>query len=617
MTAYATLKEFFGKLPYSVIKSMLAGTSTEFVPSGQILFSQGDPGDSLYIVNTGRLRYEKTDEFGNILASGDIHKSEMIGEIGIFTGERRTATIRAIRDSELIKIPADLALDILTKNPKVLLMVTTKISERLAKAQIPNPSKDKYTFSLFLPDHFDEPQFLENIFLSLQRQGTLIFVTAEEFYKIFPNLDQFTSAEIEHNVIRWFHDLEEKYDFIVYITKNDFSDWTQRCIRQSDQLIFLKSDEEDSHLSDLEKELFKPQSQLQSNCIYKKIHLGIIHRRSYSFPQNTSKFIKVRKIHSHFHLALDDSRTIDRMVRRLIQRSVAVAFGGGGAKGFAHLGVIRALEEVGIDIDLVAGTSAGSIFAATVAMGLPYSGSRESAKNLWADKDLLGEYTIPFLSLVSGKKYTEAIREFCRGMQIEDLWIPYTAVATDLSQSRRHYFQSGDLWKAIRASTSLPGIVPPFLDGGKIFVDGGLMDNVPGHILRASGVGTLICIDVGGDIAQSEDKEIQRWMSQDIPGTTLNPLMGLGNFFSVQNLLRPKFPPIGEILIRSMLVSSQDQMHQTEAISDLFLKINTDGFGVMDWSKFSDLVELGYRQSLDPIRHLSFSMLYPGIPLTK
>jgi NTE family protein len=282
------------------------------------------------------------------------------------------------------------------------------------------------------------------------------------------------------------------------------------------------------------------------------------------------------------------------MLRGILGKSIGLALGGGGAKGFAHLGVLRCIEESRIPIDIIAGTSAGSIFGALIAMGYDAERSRTQAKKFWVDRDLLNEYTIPILSLVAGRKYTDAIREFFSEIKIEDLWIPFYAVSTDLSNSESHTHASGYLWKAIRASTSLPGIVPPFIEDGVVYVDGGVMDNVPGLLLKEKGAGPVISVDVFGDIYPDQDKELTHYFDKSNPGVLDHPIVQLSNLINFKNIFQPKFPPIGDIIIRSILVSSRDRIRQTEKISELFLQIPTNNFGVLEWFSYEKLIELGY-----------------------
>ncbi|MCZ8156245.1 MAG: patatin-like phospholipase family protein [Leptospira sp.] len=598
LSQYITVKDLFKNLPHAVIREMMDCTVREYYPSGKVVFADGDTGMDLYIIAQGRLRYEKTDSDGKT-SLGEFQRLDIIGELSLFTGEPRSATVVAIRDSELIRVPRELALNILTNHPQALLQVTRIIAERLAKARKRDESVKRHSLSFCLlptTKHLTFENLIQAIELVANSYGRCIIIRESEFHRLFPSLKETPDPEMEYHIRNWIHDLESNYNILIYIGSYEDSDWSRRAIRQSDRVIFVQDATEEPQVSPVELSLN------QKYSLRIKTDLILIQPSIHSLPQNTKKYLDGRTFQRHYHIHISSSETVHRFVRGILGKSVGLALGGGGAKGFAHLGVIRSIEENDLPIDMVSGTSAGSIFAALVSMGYDSIKSRVQAKRFWVDKDLLNEYTIPVLSLVSGRKYTEAIREFFGSIKIEDLWIPYFAVSTDLSHSESHIHDSGELWKAIRASTSLPGIVPPFIEDNIVYVDGGVMDNVPGLVLKERGAGVVISVDVFGDIYPDQDKDLASYFDPKRPGVLDHPIVQLSNLINFTNLLRPKFPPIGDIIIRSILVSSRERIRQTQKSSDLFLQIPTDNFGVLEWLSYEKLIELGYLCSKEKLQ---------------
>jgi len=591
LSQYITVKDLFKNLPHAVIREMMDCTIREYLPSGSVLFREGDTGMDLYILAQGRLRYEKVGSDGK-LSIGEFQKMELLGELSLFTGEPRSATVIAIRDSELLRVPRELALNILSNHPQALLQVTRIIAERLARARTRSQSNNRNSSSYcILPTSrdIDLTHFLAAVETSAKTFGKVKIVTTDQFLSKFPALTELKiEKEDEHNILDWFQTLESDSQILFYIGTFEDTECTRRFIRQSDRILLVQDDNVPPSVCPLEKYL---QDNIQK---HKSVDLILLHSQYNTLPKNTIAHLKIRNVSRHYHLNTDTKVTIERMLRGILGKSIGLALGGGGAKGFAHLGVLKSIEESELPIDMVAGTSAGSIFAALVCMGYDSEQSKIQAKNLWVDRDLLNEYTIPVLSLVAGKKYTEAIRDFFGEIQIEDLWIPFFAVSTDLSNSERHTHVKGDLWKAIRASTSLPGIVPPFIEEGIVFVDGGVMDNVPGLLLKEFGAGPVISVDVFGDIYPDQDKELTKYFDQSNPGVLDHPIIQLSNLINFKNIFQPKFPPIGDIIIRSILVSSRDRIRQTEKESELFLQIPTNNFGVLEWFSYAKLIELGY-----------------------
>ncbi|MCG9875176.1 MAG: patatin-like phospholipase family protein [Leptospiraceae bacterium] len=595
---YLTLGDIFKKLPNKLIREILTHSNREFLPSGQILFKQGDPGEDLFIVTVGRLRYEIHSIEGDLLDSGEFQRSDILGELSIFTREPRSATVRAIRESEILRIPRGIILNILLKQPEALLEVTSTISQRLMHARSKDEVKasNVFSFSVF-PTRKDTSTkaFLEYLYDLISNIDKIQIVTKEDFESQFPNYTPKSELEIEHKVVTWFQEIENTNKYVIY--KGDYEDteWSQRCYHQSDRVLFLQDATKPASISELEISLN------QKYHVANSIDLVLVQPTIRELPKNTQDHLKIRSVNRHYHIAYDNQLSVERLVRRLVGKSIGLAFGGGGAKGFAHIGAIRAIENVHGTIDMVSGTSAGSVFAALYAMGYDSHKTQTVAKSIWVDRNLLNEYTIPIISLVSGKKYTETIKEFFGDVMIEDLWIPYLAIATDLTNAKLKVYNSGYLWKAIRASTSLPGIVPPFIEDGIVFVDGGLLDNVPGLVLKSEGAGKTICIDVFGDSVHEEDKNLSSYFENGSQGILNNPLALVGNWLKFDQTLQPKFPAIGEILIRSMLVASREKKQATQLSSDLYVNIPTQGFGVLDWNKFERLISLGYQSMKEAI----------------
>lgn len=575
---------------------MMACTKREFYASGEVLFQQGDSGSDLFILSAGKLRYEKTGKEGNLRDLGDFKRLDLIGELSLFTGEKRSATVRALRDSEVIRVPREMALPILTKYPDTLLQITKVIAERLAiaKSETVSFKPTKHTFC-FISSLSTEVflSVIHNLGISILPYGSFYLLDEAHYLEKTKELLVLEEKDREPWLIRYFSSLESEYDFLFFLVsdKDHISSFIERALRQSDALVYIK--EADSHPHCILLESILSKETLQN----KEQYLVLLQPNKIAVMVGTVKHLSNRKLDRFFHVHLEREDTWDRLARGLLGQSIGLALGGGGAKGFAHLGVLSALEENSIPIDMIAGTSAGSIFAALISMGYTAASAKEEAKKFWINQDLLNEYTVPLLSLTTGKKYTEAIRNFFKTIQIEDMWIPYYAVATDLSNSEIFVFDRGDLWKAIRASTSIPGVVPPFIDEGVVYVDGGVLDNVPGLTIKERGAGIIISVDVFGDIYPDQDKELEEYFDKTAPGILTNPIKQVTNLINFTAFLNPKFPPIGDIIIRSILASSRERIRLTEKQSDLFLQIPTNNFGLLDWFAYERLIELGYISS--------------------
>jgi len=175
---------------------------------------------------------------------------------------------------------------------------------------------------------------------------------------------------------------------------------------------------------------------------------------------------------------------------------IGVALGSGGAKGFAHIGVLKVFEEEGVPIDMMAGSSMGALACALYGVGHNW----ESMKKLAIAFNRLHylDLTVPKTGLINGRKVTGLIKAITHQKRFEDCRLPIGIVATDLKTGERVVFKKGWLYEAVRASISIPGIFTPVKIGGKILVDGGVIDRVPATVVRDMGADIVIAVDVGG-----------------------------------------------------------------------------------------------------------------------
>jgi NTE family protein len=189
-----------------------------------------------------------------------------------------------------------------------------------------------------------------------------------------------------------------------------------------------------------------------------------------------------------------DKITDLREEKALASPKVGLALGSGGARGFAHLGVIKVLRDEGIPIDLIAGSSMGALVASFYGAGLDvdrlYKLSRVFKRKYYLD------FTVPKMGFIAGKRVKELIRIFTHGKKIEELDIPIGIVATDLMSGEKVVFKNGPVAEAVRASIAIPGIFVPEKLDGRLFVDGGVVDRIPVSVAKEMGADIVIAVDV-------------------------------------------------------------------------------------------------------------------------
>jgi NTE family protein len=257
---------------------------------------------------------------------------------------------------------------------------------------------------------------------------------------------------------------------------------------------------------------------------------------------------------------------------------------GGGARGFAHLGVVRAMRECNIPVDLVGGTSMGAILGAGVALQWDDRELITRFRRAFVDSRPLSDVTLPLVSLVAGRKVGRLLRSVFGEMDISDLPLPYFCVSTNLTSGRVEVHERGPLWQWLRASVAIPGVLPPVFQHGEVFVDGGAMNNLPVDVMRERGRGPVVGVDVGSDPA----------FTTDLEATDLPPVWKLMNWARGGG----RRPNIFQILWRSGMVNSAAATAGQRARSDLVLRPPLESIDLLNWRAFDSAVEIGYRHAM-------------------
>lgn len=244
--------------------------------------------------------------------------------------------------------------------------------------------------------------------------------------------------------------------------------------------------------------------------------------------------------------------------------TIGVALGSGGARGLAHIGVLKVLEEHQIPINFISGSSMGSFIGAMYANGNDLFLMEKLANQLkrkhWMD------ISVPKLGLVSGEKVKELIRILTHNKNIEDLKIPVAIVATNIETGEREIFTKGPIYKAVRASISIPGIFVPEEIEGKVYVDGGVLDRVPVHAVRKMGADFVIAIDVG-----------------------------------MQNARQIKVKNIFDVIAQSIDIMERQNFQQQILAADYVIRPNVGHISSISFSEIQSIIDEGYRAAKENI----------------
>ena len=583
------LPDLLGPLDADMLRTIEDHATWVHVRSGEILVREGDQTDGVYVVVSGRLRAFTQDADGNERPLSEIAPGESIGEIGVVSGEPRTASVRAIRDSELVKLSVAAFEQVTGQYPQLMTGIARTLIRRLRTAD--GPRRRPATNLALVPAGPDIPlsDFAGRLSSALAGAGSVLRLGGEELDRLVGMRGAARMPEDAPQNCRlaaWLDEQEATHRFVVYEADPHVSAWTRRCIHQADQIFLVASAGGDPAPGEVEAALLAPDHR-QSAA---RRTLVLLHPDGGKLPSGTDRWLAARDVDDHYHIRTDTDADFGRLGRCLTGRGINLALSGGGARGLAHIGVVRALTEAGVPIDRVAGTSMGALLASGVAMDVDYQGMLDAIGKVFKEAKPHKEYTLPIFSLVRSRRLDRAIRNIFGQTAIEDLWKPYFCVSTDLVAGEMVTHTRGPLWQATRASVSLPGIFVPVIEDGKVLVDGGVLDNLPGGVMQERFTGPLIAVSTSppDDLTFRCDELPSPWK---VLWQRLMPLAKA-----------PKLPSILDILMRTIVVGSVPRAEQVRRTADLFLEPPIEKYGMLEFDAMDEIADVGYqyaRRKLD------------------
>jgi lysophospholipid hydrolase len=465
---------------------------------GEVLFRQGDLGDFLCLVVRGRVRVRVQKSEGDTTAA-ELGSGEIVGEMGVFTGESRTSTVDATRDSQLAKLGRAGFERLVTKHPSAVMQAfSRKFAERLHDAAEGSKRSRRIVCVAVIPAHASAPlpHFCADLRRVLEQFGSTIHLSSTLVDRHLGRAGIAQTFERGGNNIRlveWLSELEIASDYLIYEADPFLSPWTERCVRQADHVLVVGDAKADPNLGEIEAEVLG-----EHNAHGSPTWLVLVHGAE--DPSGTKHWLDARTdshiLERHFHVRLGQSEGYERVVRSLTGRAIGLTLGGGFARSLAHVGVYRAFTDLGIPVDAIGGASMGALVGALLAMGWD---SERIVREVSAGcaNPYFGDLTFPFIAFKSGKKLSKLVRSLFGDIQIEDLWIPYFCISANLNQSELKIHDRGPLARAVLSTTRAPGLFPPVVYDGELHVDGGVINNVPVDIMKAfSNEGITIGVDV-------------------------------------------------------------------------------------------------------------------------
>ncbi len=537
------------------------------VAAGTVLFREGDAAEDAFIVTAGRLGVFIDLGLGPQLVA-QIKPGELVGELAMISQEPRSATVIALRDSEVIRMPYAAATRLREASPELTTYLLRVLAARL-KATTRRPVLTHATKTIAVVPIDRQP--LEPAFG--QRLHAQLSALAGKVKSV-----DVADKDVAPDALGR---MEDEHDLVVYVADRRGSPWSGRCLKQADRVLFVAT-AGTAPDADADRQIAAIRD------LHRPADLVLVNPANAVLPTGATAWLGRFAPDHIFHVRSGNAADFARVARLVTGRAIGLVLSGGGARGFAHIGVLRAMHEQRVPIDLIGGASMGALVAGAAAIGRDVEHVGRIIHEAFVRTNPVNDYTLPLFALARGRKMARLLRQQLGDATIENLWCVLFAVSSNLSTGKINVHQQGLLWRAMRATAAIPGIVPPHIERGEVLVDGGVMNNFPADIMSSLARGPVIGVEVtSGTQFVSTAEEIEE----------------KSLFWHIRHG-RGAVPNIFRVLMRAGTVSSDAQTVAARSIVDLLIQPELGPIDLLSFDKFDQAVELGYRATLDALQRL-------------
>ena len=549
--------------------------------AGEVLYDEGDEARGSYIVVGGRIRLQRRDQDGELHTVADVGRGGSLGEEGVLADATRPQRAVALRDSHVVHVTREVA----ETHPSVLLQTARSV---VARHRTPSQGGQRPRAFALVP--LGDPRRARAVAASLAQRlaawGSVVELDADAVDRA---LGRSGAAQVEADspfhpsLTHWLNEQANEFDHVLLLADAAASAWTRRSVRQADVVLLVADAGDDAEPTDLEAVVAARNEDVQ---------LVLVHPADTERPSGTSRWLDHRPEMLHHHVREGHDGDAARLARRLTGRAQGLVFSGGGARGYVHIGLIKALHELEIPVDWIAGTSMGSVVGGGYALTKSYEFCYRTAATFGDPKQLL-DRTLPIVALNRSHAVTNLYRTMFEDARIEDLWTPFFCVSANLTKAEPVVHERGPLWEAVRASSAIPGVFTPLVVDGDVLVDGGVMNNFPVDLMRERiGTGTVI-----GSNAYTQNSRSNEY--------------SFGPSVSGWRVLREKIVPFGTkrrypsmlgTLMRATSLSSKHLSEAAPSLADLVLRYPTEDYATLEFDKYDELIEIGYGRAIDILR---------------
>ena len=595
------LRAFLGDIDAEAMALLRQHLEWIAVAAGQALVVQGEAGDSMYLSISGRLKVYVVDDAGVEHMVREMARGQVIGEMSLYTDEPRSATVIAVRDSVLVRLAKADFNRLVASSSQLSIALTRQIIKRLQSAQKRSTEAGPVTLAIFpVTTGIALDEFAASLAEQLQKIGKVRIVDAASVDGDLQEAGLARSAvddvDAKKRIALYLDRIEAAHDFVILVGDPEPTPWTQRCARSCDEVLLLADATAPPVLHEIELQCLM---QRPGRAVAGET-LVLLHPPELRCPIGTRAWLDRRPVSSHVHLRRGLGRDMARLARLQSGTAIGLVMAGGGARGCAHLGIYRALQEHGIEIDFVGGTSIGAIMATLVASDRPLEEVLAIARRAFSINPTGDFNFIPLLSLIAGRRLRKLVQTATfellgRKADVEDLWKNCFVVASNYSQASEQVILRGDLGKAISASIAIPGALPPVLHDGDLLCDGGTFNNFPVDVMRRMrGVGKVIGVDLSFG-------KVRRIDHDEVPGS----------WALLRDRLRPRakrrfrFPSLVSYLMNVTILYSKSRQIESKKLTDLYFNPPLLRVGMLEWKKFDSIVQQGHAHGGEVLSALS------------
>ena len=593
------LQSCFGELDEPTLRVVREHLEWVELAGGQALMEQGEPGDSLYISVSGRLRAYECLPDGTERLLREMSRGQVIGEMSLFTGEPRSATVVALRESVLVRLGKAGFDALIARHPGASAALARQLIGRMRQAPARARMERPVTMAILpVSPGVDVRAFAARLEAFLGTHGRVRRLdAAAAAHALGPAVNDLAGEghEARRRVAMWLDAVESENDFVLLLADDGPTAWTRLCTRHADELLLVAAADDPAAVHASESALLEGRPERAGAAQV----LVLLHGERPAPEGAATAWMRRRPVADLLHVRIDRDADFARLARLQSRTAVGLVLAGGGARGFAHLGVLRALQERGIEVDAVGGTSMGAVMSLLVASDEPLDRVQDVARRAFALNPTGDLNPLPLISLIRGQQLRRVVGKALvwllgREAAIEDLWKPFFCVATNYSQAREERLSNGPILPALLASIAIPGALPPVVRDGDLLCDGGTFNNFPVDVMRARrGVGTVIGVDLSHNLARKLPFEsMPSWWQLALD--RLRP----------RRLRRYRLPSLPAYLMNVTILYSASRREQARADADWVFNPPLFKVGMLQWSRFEEIARQGHAHAVQELARI-------------